>query len=355
MPFREWVTHLMFFSAGMLALSLAALEPSEARDRAQQIMKDNDENGDGRISRDEWQRRPGGFRRLDGDGDGYLTLDELRARFGGPSPQGGRSDTGGTSSSPPGAGLDGQVSRDALDRETICAIGRGRSCDIQLAIKRGLFETGLRPVFPEHAKCLDIDEQWAIDYTYKREREAYHGGIDMPAPFGTPMIAVADGTVVGKYQGERSYRGMEIILRHSPQDTGLPVWIYTQYAHFDQLPDLKLGQRVRMGQVLGPTGNSGRQLERTGRRKRARRPAIHFAVWFSTSNQYVALRRAIIPLNGQWMDPNALFRLKPPFTSEAMKALPEAEKKVPISIMFSDGSVFPEGARIVWPYTCEHQ
>ncbi len=167
------------------------------------------------------------------------------------------------------------------------------------------------------------------------------------------MIAVADGMVVGKYRGEKSYRGMEIILRHGPKDTGLPVWIYTQYAHFDALPGLKVGQRVRMGEALGPTGNSGKQLEKIGRLNRSRRPAIHFAVMFSASEQYVALRRGIIPVHGRWMDPNALYREKPPFDSQAMKALPEAEKKIPVAIMFDDGTVYPEDTRIVWPYTCE--
>ncbi|MDP6574234.1 MAG: M23 family metallopeptidase [Rhodospirillales bacterium] len=247
--------------------------------------------------------------------------------------------------------LEGQTTSAELDEETLCAIGRGRKCDIRLAIKQGLFETGLSPRFPENLKCRGIDERWAISYTHKRNRESYHGGIDMPAPFGTPMIAAAAGTVVGKYRGDRSYRGMEIILRHSPEDTGIPLWTYTQYAHFDEMPKLEVGQRVRMGEVLGPTGNSGKTPTRRKRGKQ-RRPAIHFAVWYSTSPRFVALRNKIIPVDGQWMDPNALFRKKLPLDSYSMKALPEAEKKVPISVMVEDGKVIPAETRIVWPYTC---
>lgn len=111
-----------------------------------------------------------------------------------------------------------------------CAIGRWRSCDIQQAIDRGLFETGLSPAFPAQAQCRGIDEGYAISYAARRGREQYHGGIDMPAPWGTPMIAAAAGTVVAKYAGENSPRGIEIVLRHSPEDTGIPLWIYTQYA-----------------------------------------------------------------------------------------------------------------------------
>lgn len=247
--------------------------------------------------------------------------------------------------------LEGRTTKAELDRETLCGIGRLRKCDPAVAIKRGLFETGLRPRFPDGLKCRGIDERWAISYTAKRGREAYHGGIDMPAPYGTPMIAAAAGTVVGKYRGERTLRGMEITLRHSPEDTGLPLWIYTQYAHFNEMPTQEVGQRVRMGEVLGPTGNSGLP----GRSGRQRRPAIHFAVWFSTSPNYVDLRGRIIPAEGQWMDLNALFRKQLPFDSDSMKALPKAEKQVLISVMVDDGELVPADTKIIWPYVCKRK
>jgi len=171
----------------------------------------------------------------------------------------------------------------------------------------------------------------------------------MPAPFGTPMIAAAAGTVVAKSAEQRSYRGIEIILRHSPEDTGLPVWTYTQYAHFDEMPSLAVGDRVRMGQALGPTGNSG--FQRGG--KRARRPAIHFAVWFSRSPDWAMVRNVVVPVNGLWMDPVAFYRKAPHFDSAAMKALPGGEKEVPISVMFEDGTTSPAGTKLVWPYTCK--
>jgi hypothetical protein len=246
---------------------------------------------------------------------------------------------------------DGRTTGAAVDAVTSCAIGRWRHCDIKQAIVRGLFETGLSPSFPEHAKCRGIDERYAINYTAKRQREQYHGGIDMPAPWKTPMIAAAAGTVVGKYLGEHSSRGIEIVLRHSPEDSGIPLWIYTQYGHFSEMPKLEIGQRVRMGENLGPTGNSGIDA-RTGTQSRRRRPAIHFGVFFSTSQLYADIRDTIIPVEGHWMDPVALFRKKLPLDSASMKALPDAEKQVPISIMFDDGEVFPANTKIVWPYTC---
>jgi hypothetical protein len=63
----------------------------------------------------------------------------------------------------------------------------------------------------------------------------------------------------------------------------------------------------------------------------------------------------IIPAEGKWMDPNAMFRNNPPFDSKSLKALPTEEKDIPISVMFEDGSTIPAETKIVWPYTCEHR
>jgi len=302
-----------------------------------------DADGDGRISASEFRGKRRPFSLFDLDGDGYATRAEIEEAIGGRSRN--------KASAEQASRLDGQIAISQIDAETVCAIGRGRRCDIGLAVKRGLFETGLRPQFPDGFSCRDIDEAWAISYSHKRDREQYHGGIDMPAPFGTPIVAAANGTVVGKFEGKNSYRGMEIILRHSPDDTGLPVWVYTQYAHFDSMPALEIGQRVRMGQVLGPTGNSGITRSGGGRTK-DRRPAIHFAVWFSASPAFAVTRRDVIPVDGQWMDPNALYRLKPPFDSGSLKALPDGQKVVRIPVMTDDGAAVPATTKLIWPYKC---
>jgi murein DD-endopeptidase MepM/ murein hydrolase activator NlpD len=248
--------------------------------------------------------------------------------------------------------LEGETTRHALDDATLCGIARLRRCDIAQALARGLIETGLEPRFPEGLDCRGIDEGYAISYTTKRVREQYHGGIDMPAPWGEPIIASADGTVVAVYGDDNSMRGNEVLLRHSPQDTGLALWIYTEYAHFSEKPAQRPGQRVRMGEVLGLTGNSG--LNRYGNQQSGRRrPAIHYAAFYSDSPQFVEVDgRVIVPVRGWWMDPLALFRNKLPLDSVAMKALPENDKRVPVAVMLEDGSTVPAGVKIVWPYRC---
>ena len=341
-----------FFGLAVCGLLLAAAAPAACQSQAQRLLHRFDRNGDGRISRDEWTRRPGRFNQLDADHDGYVTQQELEAALGGRSGGAG----GGARAGADAKRLDGLASRDAVSEETMCAIGRSRRCDIDLAVKRGLTETGLVPVFPAGAECRGVDERWAIDYSYKRDRRNYHGGIDIPAPFGTPIVAVAAGTVVGRFRGERGMRGMEVVLRHSPGETGLPVWIYTEYAHLNEMSPLKVGQRVRMGETVGLTGNSGNEPQ-SGKRGggRERRPAIHFAVWFSTDPGFVALKRVIVPVKGYWMDPDALYRKMPPFDSYALKALPESGKRVAVSVMFADGSTEPAGTKLIWPYTCSRR
>jgi hypothetical protein len=111
------------------------------------------------------------------------------------------------------------------------------------------------------------------------------------------------------------------------------------------MPVLAVGTHVAMGQMVGVTGNSGAGSER-------RRPAIHFAAWFSDSPDFLVGRMAVIPARGQWMDPNAIYRGHPPFDSQSMKALPSADKRVPIPVMLGDGSTIPAGTKLIWPYVC---
>lgn len=311
--------------------------------------RDYDLNQDGFIDVAEWKRR-GNFERLDRNKDGRLELSEFAVIYRRP---GGKLAAPILSAAVPE--MDPSIEKDSsasVSGDLICSIARSRKCSKDAGPRRGLFETGLGPAFPEGAICPGIDEYYAMDYSDKANKEALHGGIDIPVPYDTPMLAAAAGTVVFKTMGQSSARGIEIVLRHSPADTGLPMWTYTQYGHLGELPAQVVGQRVRMGEVLGPTSNTGSKVGDRSSAATNRRPGIHYAVWYSASPRYRVTQDVVVPEDARWMDPNAFYRRAAPFDSESMKALPEADKFIAVSIMYLNGTVFPADTKVIWPYAC---
>lgn len=224
--------------------------------------------------------------------------------------------------------------------------------DLEHMHARGFFPTGLEPVYPDNLACPEVNSFFADssrgDGSSRSRRFylGYHGGMDIPVPEGTPILAVADGTVVRKEVGE-SIGGIGIVLQHSPQDTGLPVWTYTEYKHLQELPFLEPGQKVRMGEMIAKAGVSGTTGGYYGPRGHSH---LHLSAWYSKSNEYRSLRM-FVPVEGYWMDPLALFR-KPPFDSAALRDLPREQKKTVIAYKIGDGRVVPEGTRVVWPFVC---
>lgn len=322
-------------------------------------MDKKDANGDGKISASEFGKKRK-FKAIDQDGDGFITLEELKIRFGEPIGAASVSDVDQTEEATDTGiaveSLDGLMT-DPPDAVTVAAVERSKYHNPRYLKDRGLFETGLKPVWPGEYDCPGIDEWYSKDYTYKRPKEAYHGGIDIPVPFGTPVLAAMDGQVVGKLMGERSARGIELVLRHTPEQSGYPMYIYSRYAHFETMPGLKLGQTVKMGQKLGTTGNTGRlgcQQKGVDCTGKSRRPALHFDILYTESPKYWVGKRALVPYDAWWMDPNALYRKKLPVDSVAMKKLSSEEKKVPISFVLDTGERVPADTKMIWPYPCTH-
>lgn len=75
-----------------------------------------------------------------------------------------------------------------------------------------------------------------------------HGGSDLFAPRGTPVVAFKGGTV--EYVGNDPIGGNNVMIR---QDDGKEAY----YAHLDQTPLVRNGQRVETGQQLGVVGDTG--------------------------------------------------------------------------------------------------
>lgn len=77
---------------------------------------------------------------------------------------------------------------------------------------------------------------------------AFHAGIDLAAPRGTPVRAAADGEVV--FSGRAGDAGNLVELRHRDGTR-------TRYAHLES-SDVRAGDVVRAGEVIGAVGSSGR-------------------------------------------------------------------------------------------------
>lgn len=88
----------------------------------------------------------------------------------------------------------------------------------------------------------------------------FHSGIDIEAPYGSKVVATADGVVeMAGYYGEY---GKAVLIKH-------PSGYMTLYGHLSEIY-VKAGQEVKAGQVIGKVGSTGRS---TG-------PHLHYEVLY---------------------------------------------------------------------------
>src|SRR5690606_29284241 len=89
-------------------------------------------------------------------------------------------------------------------------------------------------------------------YTMKRyhpvqKRWKAHLGTDYAAPPGTPIMATGDGTIVASAFSQ--YNGHYVKVKHNSTYT-------TQYLHMSKRK-VKVGQRVKQGDIIGLVGSTG--------------------------------------------------------------------------------------------------
>jgi murein DD-endopeptidase MepM/ murein hydrolase activator NlpD len=77
---------------------------------------------------------------------------------------------------------------------------------------------------------------------------AFHSGLDIEAPYGTPVRAAADGDVEDAAMG--AGYGREVVLNHGHD-------VVTVYAHLSSIVSMP-GEHVTRGQIIGYVGQSGR-------------------------------------------------------------------------------------------------
>lgn len=102
-------------------------------------------------------------------------------------------------------------------------------------------------------------------YGYRQDpltkRRAFHSGLDLVAPLGTPVFASAAGTVISA--GRNGPYGNMVEIDHG-------YGIRSRYGHLHRI-EVEEGQQVDSRHPIGRVGNTGRS---TG-------PHLHFEVWFS--------------------------------------------------------------------------
>ncbi len=87
----------------------------------------------------------------------------------------------------------------------------------------------------------------------------HHTGLDISAPYGSPVQAPADGVVI--FAGQREGYGNIVVIDHK-------FGMVTRYGHLSKM-NVEVGQRVCRSDVIGYVGTSGRT---TG-------PHLHYEVW----------------------------------------------------------------------------
>jgi murein DD-endopeptidase MepM/ murein hydrolase activator NlpD len=104
----------------------------------------------------------------------------------------------------------------------------------------------IQPVTNKKLRSMASGFGYRLHPIYKTYK--MHSGIDFTAPTGTPIYATGNGRVVPAPDGASGY-GNHVVIDHG-------FGYKTLYAHMYK-SKVKLGQRVKRGQLIGYVGNTG--------------------------------------------------------------------------------------------------
>lgn len=101
------------------------------------------------------------------------------------------------------------------------------------------------------AKPLPAAVKAVVSSGWSRDRGKYgpHRALDIPVPVGTPVLAIADGTVIRANPTNNQDAGIFVGIEHEGG-------VISRQMHLSRL-DVKLGDHVRQGQQVGLSGNTG--------------------------------------------------------------------------------------------------
>lgn len=116
-----------------------------------------------------------------------------------------------------------------------------------------------------------------------------HEGTDLMVPAGTPEFAVTDGTIVpvagANEHGWNTLGGYTVMVQSDYSVGPIKQGDIFYYAHMEKPTTLKIGTRVRAGQVLGYAGDTGEGPEPTSG---LFPPHLHFG-WYDTTGARTSL------------------------------------------------------------------
>ena len=213
--------------------------------------------------------------------------------------------------------------------------------------------SSLTPIFYNKAICDDIDSPFASPTRYdgssrpSNRNEGKHGGTDWTISVGEPLLAIASGKVIHKGEGGMM-EGKYLWLLHSPEQTGMPYWVYSKYQHLDSIPDIKIGTDVKVGEVVaigGKTGTVGGHYKHTGY------PHLHLNIKKTRNIEY-EINNSKIKI-GKHINTDFLYLFEQTqYMPKAFIKNPAKKNEVLISYV-KNGKIVPEDAKIVWPIECK--
>lgn len=147
----------------------------------------------------------------------------------------------------------------------------GNTIDFREPLRKAPLGGGLTPASPSCIAYPLEPGQYRVSspYGFRRHpifgRYLMHAGIDLAAPLGTPIHAVAEGTVVYSGGGRLGRSSELVIIEHRVGETTFYSW----YVHmYPEDVAVSVGDSVRAGEVIARVGNNGNS---TG-------PHLHFEI-----------------------------------------------------------------------------
>jgi len=133
-----------------------------------------------------------------------------------------------------------------LDLPTLARVNR------EQAQVHHLWRNGARKAMWSGPWRMPVEGRILHSFGFRRvingEPRSPHNGEDIAAPKGTPVVAPNDG--IARLTGDRFFGGNTVFLEHGGG-------LFTFYMHLSEI-EVKDGQAVKQGEVIGRVGQSGR-------------------------------------------------------------------------------------------------